>query len=247
MLHHITSIKADFYYIDLDLNRFYRLMAPKVVKSQKNYNLKQVLLIFISQLGIEHANKLILTHLTHKSLQDYYNTSSQQTHILLTRFLVELNQIICGFGYPYYTDDNDRIMLFNKFHCPMPIVHIYSFLKVFFKQQVSLLPNAIICKTNWHYHILLFSNVEKTSCIVKINHHFIKSFPVFSRLLNKDHGMITNLIPSNIDQKLFGLSYIEQINSANYPLSKLSLHYYKEPLIYKLSQSSIQYIMIAMS
>lgn len=246
MLHHITSIKSDFYYIDLDLNRFYRLMAPKVVKSQKNYNLKQVLLIFISQLGIEHANKLILTHLTHKSLQDYYNTSSQQTHILLTRFLVELNQSICGLGYPYYTDDNDKIMLFNKFHCPMPIVHIYSFLKVFFKQQVALLPSAIICKTNCHYHILLFSNLEKTSCIVKLNHHFIKSFPVFSRLLNKDHGMITNLIPSNIDQKLFDLSCIEQINSANYPLSKLTLHYYKEPLIYKLSQSSIQYIMIAM-
>lgn len=70
---------------------------------------------------------------------------------------------------------------------------------------------------------------------------------MFSRLLNKDHGMITNLIPSNIDQKLFDLSCIEQINSANYPLSKLTLHYYKEPLIYKLSQSSIQYIMIAMS
>ncbi|MDW8543045.1 helix-turn-helix domain-containing protein [Staphylococcus sp. KG4-3] len=247
ILHNITSIKADFYYIDLDLNSFYRLMAHKVAQSQTDHNLKQVLLIFISQLGDEYAKKLIITHLTHNSLQDYYNTSSQQTHILLTRFLVELNQSICGFGYPYYTDDNDRIMLFNKYHCPMPIVHIYSFLKAFFKQQVALLPNAIICKTNWHYHILLFSNVEKSSFLVRINHHFIKSFPVFSRLLNKDHGMITNLLPSNIDQKIFGLSYIEQINSANYPLSKLSLHYFKEPLIYKLSQSSLQYIMIAMS
>lgn len=245
MLHNITSIKADFYYIDSNLNSFYKLMAHKIVQSQKDHNLKQVLLIFISQLGNEHANKLILTNLTHTALQDYYNTSSQQTHILLTRFLVELNPIICGFGYPYYTDENDRIMLFNKFHCPMPIVHIYSFLKAFFKQQVAFLPNAMICKTNWHYHILLFSNVEKASFIVKIDHNFIKSFPVFSRLLNEDHGMITNLIPSNIDQKLFGLCYIEQINSANYPLSKLSLHYFKEPLIYKLSQSSLQYIMIA--
>lgn len=247
MIHNITSIKVDFHYINLDLNLFCRLIADKVAQSSKKHNLKQVFLIFISQLGNEHAKKLILTNLTHKSLQDYYNTPSQHTHILLTRFLVELNQKICGFGFPYYTDDNDRIMLFNKFHCPMPIVHIYSFLKVFFKQQVALLPHAIICKTNRRYHILLFSNMQKTSFVVKINHHFIKSFPVFSRLLNKNHGIITNLIPSNIDQKFFGLSYIEQINNANYPLSKLSLHYYKEPLIYKLSQSSIQYIMIAIN
>ncbi|WP_436862090.1 helix-turn-helix domain-containing protein [Staphylococcus caeli] len=243
----IKSLNVDFYYIDLDLHTFNNLISHKLTKSIQQSNLKQNIALFCEHLGSIYAKKLIFTHITHTALKEYFNSPSQDTHVLLTQFLIETNTLIGGVGYNYYSDDPNYIMLVNQYHCYMPIVHIYSFLDAFYDQNITLLPNVIIAKTNTQYHLILFNNQTMSSLVFRIHHNFIKSFPIFSRLLNSEHGMITKLVPSNLEHNYIGISMISAINHSNFPLSKLQMHYFKDPLQFKINSHSILYVMISIN
>lgn len=94
---------------------------------------------------------------------------------------------------------------------------------------------------------ITFNNLSESTISVNINHHFIKSFPIFSSLINSEYGLINNLIPQNINQTYIDKSLLKQINRTNYPRLKLTMHYFKDPLIFKLTKSALLNIMISIN
>ncbi|PHK49670.1 helix-turn-helix domain-containing protein [Staphylococcus edaphicus] len=251
---HITQIhrfmsllNVDFYYINLNLIALAELISQKDKRINSDDSLKARILMFINNMSSEHAKKLILINLTHSALKQCYNDDKQDTHVVLAQFLIEFNQLVGGFGYPYYSDNHDRIMLFNQFQSAMPVVHIYGLLSPFYKQQLAILPYAYVTKTHMHYHLLLFNHLNRSSFSVNINHNFIKPFPILSRLINSEHGVISNLIPQNLNQTYLDNSLLKQINRSNYPRLKLTMHSFKDPLIFKLPKSSLLYIKISIN
>ena len=243
----MSLLETDLYFINLDLISLAELITQKISPIQQDLDLKARIVLFIHSLGSKHAKKLIFNHLTHSAIKSCYHYSKQETHVAITQFLIEFNQLIGGFGYPYYSDDYDRIMLFNQYQSAMPVVHIYGLLSPYYKQPITTLPYAIVTKTKTHYHILLFNNLSESTISVNINHHFIKSFPIFSSLINSEYGLINNLIPQNINQTYIDKSLLKQINRTNYPRLKLTMHYFKDPLIFKLTKSALLNIMISIN
>jgi len=247
MIESIKTLNVDFYYINFDLSRFNKLLTYVLSQSIHQSNLKQNIELFCEHLGPMYAKKLILNHITHTALKEYFNSSNQDTHVLLTQFLIETNTLIGGVGYAYYSDNTNCIMLVNQYSSYMPIVHIYHFLESFYNCKCALMPNVVIAKTNTQYHLMLLNEQTTPSLIIRIHHNFIKSFPIFSRLINKEHGMVTQLMPSNLAHSYIAKNMLSAIDNANYPLSKLEMHYFKDPLQFTLSSHSILYVMISIN
>lgn len=245
--HFMSLLDADFYYINLNLISLAELISQKGLNIRQSLDLKALIVWFLHSIGSDHAKKLIFNHITHAAIKSFYPCAKQDTHIALTEFLIEFNHLIGGFGYPYYSDDDDCIMLFNQYQSAMPVVHIYGLLLPYYNQQITILPYAIVTKNKTHYHILLFNNHSESTLSVHINHHFIKSFPILSSLINNDYGLINNLIPQNINQVHLDQSLLKQINKTNYPRLKLTMHYFKDPLIFKLTKSTLLNIMISIN
>ena len=243
----INALQVDYFYINHDLITFGNLISKKSTYSKSENTLKQNIALFLHKMGIKHSKKLIFAKITHNALKAYFNNETDATHILLSELLIELNQYIAGFGYAYYTDDKEHFMLINHHQSVMPIVHVYSLLKPFLNNQVALLSYGIIAKTKNHYHFLLFNNQSNQThkyVEVNINHNFSNDFPVFTRLLNRDHGMVSQLVPHKLNQKYINPAILKQINNTNYPLAKLNMHAHKEPMVLTVSNSSLLYFMI---
>ncbi|HLR19400.1 MAG TPA: helix-turn-helix domain-containing protein [Staphylococcus sp.] len=243
----IKSMPVDYYYINNDLITLGNILSEKLVHSHSTINLKQIILLFLQQLGYKFSNKLIFNHITHNALKAYFNNATDATHILLTELIVELNALVGGFGFAYYTDDQTQFMLINRHLSAMPIVHIYSLLKPFLEQSITILPYGVVAKTKSHYHFLMFNNQDytlKNSIHININHHFSNDFPVFMRQLNHNHGMISQLISRDLNQKYINPDILKQINKTNYPLAKLHMHSCKNPIALTLTNSTILYLMI---
>ena len=95
--------------------------------------------------------------------------------------------------------------------------------------------------------MLLFNSLNYSTptsdLIANIVHNYITDFPVYTRVLNENHGIISHLIPNNLDLSAIDSKILEQINKANTPLSKLTMHSYHNLLAITVTKSEIKYIM----
>ena len=243
----MSALKADFYFIDMDWLTLGNIISTKWVNSKNDFDIHQVVTLFLRRIHPTLANKIILGCITHKTLKHYYNDMSPSSHILLLHSLIEFQSSIKGFAFPYFSEDDDQFMFVNRTHSTMPLVHILSLLKPFLNLNIVKFKNGIIGKSKYHTHVLLynqlFSSTEKSYLVANIMHNFISDFPVYTRILNQNHGIISHLIPNNLDLSYIDPKILEQINKSNHPLSKLSMHCHHDPLTIRMNTSEIQYIM----
>lgn len=248
MITTITAFDVDYYYINLDFIELGTQLKQKSKQNNDQYNLRESIILFINRMTNAYSQKLIFNNITHHALRRYFNNFNCESHILLLHLLIDLNQKIGGLGYPYYSNDKNRLMLIGSHQSTMPIVHIYNLLQPFINQHVMLHSCGMVSKINNHYHLLLFTNLirdpSQSSIIVNIYHHYSNDFPIFTRLLNQNHGIITNMISADLNLNSIEPSLLTQINKANHPLAKLSLHNHNQAITYALSNSSIQYVVI---
>src|SRR5699024_12781508 len=87
-------------------------------------DIHQVVTLFLRRIHPTLANKIILGCITHKTLKHYYNDMSPSSHILLLHSLIEFQSSIKGFAFPYFSEDDDQFMFFNRTHSTMPLVNI---------------------------------------------------------------------------------------------------------------------------
>lgn len=204
-------------------------------------------MLFLNQLHPTIAKKVVFNNLTHSNLKHYYKDMSISPHILLMHLLIDFQTLIGGFAFPYFSEDDEQFMLINHNCSTMPIVHVFSLLKPFLNLQIAKFPYGLIGKSKHHFHILLFNSLNYSTptsdLIANIVHNYITDFPVYTRVLNENHGIISHLIPNNLDLSAIDSKILEQINKANTPLSKLTMHSYHNLLTITVTKSEIKYIM----
>lgn len=242
----IQQLSIDYFYMNLDLNSFNHLIQNKFFTSCKD--LRQSLMQFISYL-IPESKKLILNNITYSSLIKYFNNSISDSHILLMRLILDLNGKIAGLGYPLYATDEDQVMLIDQHQNTMPIVYIYSLIRPFVNKYTSLIPNGITSKINSDYHLLLINKnntlTNAAPLVMSVNSDFTCDYFIFNRILNAEHGIITNMISSHLNHTFIEPDLLKQIQKSNQPLATLALHKYNVPLSFSLETSTLQYIMLS--
>lgn len=243
----IGTLNADYYFIDTDCYLLKSILSKNWFNSDNTFDTRQLIMLFLNQLHPSIAKKIIFNNVTHSNLKHYYKAMSVSPHILLMHLLTEFQTLIGGFAFPYFSEDDDQFMLVNHNCSTMPIVHVFSLLKPFFNLHIAKLPYGLIGKSKHHFHILLFNTLnystQKSDLVANIVHNYITDFPVYTRVLNENHGLISQLIPNNLDLSYIDSKILEQINNANIPLSKLTMHSYHNLLTIKVSESEIKYIM----
>lgn len=242
----ITMYPATNYYINSDLKLFHELIHDKFI--QPCSDLKQTFMQFISYL-VPHSNKLIINNVTYSSLLKYYENSISESHILLARLLLDLNGKIAGIGFPLYAADDDQVMLIDQHQNTMPIVYIYSLLAPFIDQYILRLPNGIVCKVNSDFHMLLINKnnalTNTAPLVMSVTTPYTNEYFVFNRILNPEHGLITNMISAQLNHTFIDPQVLQQINQSNHPLATLTLHSNKLPLSISLETATIQYMMLS--
>lgn len=242
----ITMYPATHYYLNSDLNTLYKLLHNKFIKPCSN--LRQTFMQFINYL-VPHSKKLIINNVTYTSLAKYYDNSLSDSHILLYRLLLDLNGKISGIGFPLYTADDDQVMLIDQHQNTMPIVYIYSLLAAFIDKYTFRLPNGIACKEDDNYHLLLINKnntlTNTVPVVISVMPPFMGEYFVFNRILNPEHGLISNMITSQVNHTFIDPQLLQQINQANHPLATLSVHSNNMPLSLSLERATIQYIMLS--
>ena len=243
----ISSLNADFYFIDTDWYLLKNIISRNWFNADNAFDTDQTIMLFLNQLHPTIAKKVVFNNLTHSNLKHYYKDMSISPHILLMHLLIDFQTLIGGFAFPYFSEDDEQFMLINHNCSTMPIVHVFSLLKPFLNLHIAKFPYGLIGKSKHHFHMLLFNSLNYSTptsdLIANIVHNYITDFPVYTRVLNENHGIISHLIPNNLDLSAIDSKILEQINKANTPLSKLTMHSYHNLLTITVTKSEIKYIM----
>ncbi|MCD8920251.1 hypothetical protein K2V69_06025 [Staphylococcus gallinarum] len=140
-------------------------------------------------------------------------------------------------------------MLIDQHQNTMPIVYIYSLLAPFIDQYILRLPNGIVCKVNSDFHMLLINKnnalTNTAPLVMSVTTPYTNEYFVFNRILNPEHGLITNMISAQLNHTFIDPQVLQQINQSNHPLATLTLHSNKLPLSISLETATIQYMMLS--
>lgn len=249
IISHIHSIQVDYYYINMDLIQLSTYISLKSKHNNHHaFEIKQQLKHLIELCGRTMTQKLVFNNITHPALIKYFKHTICASHIYFTQFLIDFDYPIAGLGYPLYSIDENQLMVIDHNQSLMPMVHVYNMLQPFMNQNVTLINNGIIFQQDKRFHILLYhhraTETQSNHLKIEIAHHINRDFPIFSRLLNNQHGNIKCLISSSLYRTSINTTMLNHINHSNYPFATYNKHNHHKAINLSLDDASIHYLMI---
>ncbi|MCU5745343.1 helix-turn-helix domain-containing protein [Staphylococcus sp. SQ8-PEA] len=247
----LQSLNLSYYFIESELTTLKDRIC-EVDRSFKSDASLQTTVAQFTELFAKDSSKLVLNNLTHSSFRDYYQSSVDTSYTHSAKFYIEMCRKVGGLGFYLHSTKPDQIKLLTSYESYRPIVHIYSLLKPFIGQRVTVLPYGLVCKINKKYHLLLyggyrFENDENISLAIKVQHTFTKDFLLFSRTLNYKYGTIDHIISNKLKNIHINPQMLRQLNDSNYPRAELVLYNWAKPLEINLSYQTLKYISLTIN
>lgn len=220
----MNRMQFHYYFVDIENIDTKRCLIDKATGFTYAATHFENYLQFIKNSNIP-STQFVYSNLTKRCFK-YTNNG---THPLqLSDLVCHLTQLMKygGVCYQLLEEDPLDIALFNQYGSVKPLMHLYQFCAPFVREPILITNNYIMSRKDEDYHFLLFNKINNRYLSDNQQHFSFTNQLNESSLhiihtLNKDHGVIDNIIPHKKAPLYIEKSILKQLEQTNHPKVEL--------------------------